>query len=341
MRPTALVPLLALLTLAACDPDLPTAAATHAPALARAGDYAGWAPAQSIEVAAPGAHPNFNTPALDGCPLPSRDGKLFFIASTRPGSVGIDIWVATRSGPDAPWGEPVNVGAPINSAGNDFCPMLARDGHTFYFVSNRPVDPATGAPACGGTDIYVSRRREDGTFETPRNLGCDVNSPQDEAGPVAVNEPGEGPSLYFSSFRPGGYAPDAPGAPIGDSDLYVSRAHGGEFRAATLVPGVNSPQDDGQPFIREDARELFFYSNRPGAMGGSNDIYVATRERAHDAWATPVNLGPSVNTIYPETRPSLSWDGTTLYFGSANRPTGEGNTDVYVTRRQQRWGGGR
>jgi Tol biopolymer transport system component len=33
-----------------------------------------------------------------------------------------------------------------------------------------------------------------------------------------------------------------------------------------------------------------------------------------------------------ETRPSLSWDGTTLYFGS-NRAGGEGNTDHYVTTR--------
>jgi hypothetical protein len=291
-------------------------------------------PAQSIEVAAPGAHPNFNTAFLDGCPLPSRDGRLFFIASTRPGGRGgIDIWVSARAGADQPWGEPVNAGEPVNSASNDFCPMLARDGHTFYFVSNRPG-------GCGGTDIYVSRRREDGTFAAPENLGCDVNSAWDEAGPVPVNEPGAGPSLYFSSVRPGGYAPDAPGAPLGDSDLYVSRSHGGEFQAATLVPGVNSAQEDGQPFIREDARELFFYSNRPGSVGGSNDIYVATRASAHEAWATPVNLGPSVNTAAAETRPSLTWDGTTLYFGST-RPTGEGNTDVYVTHRQRLWGGGR
>jgi hypothetical protein len=35
-----------------------------------------------------------------------------------------------------------------------------------------------------------------------------------------------------------------------------------------------------------------------------------------------------------ETRPSLSWDGTTLYFGST-RPGGEGSTDHYVTTRDR------
>jgi OmpA-OmpF porin, OOP family len=65
------------------------------------------------------------------------------------------------------------------------------------------------------------------------------------------------------------------------------------------------------------------------------DIYAATRNRATDDWSTPVNLGPSVNSANgAETRPSLSWDGATLYFGS-NRPGGEGSTDHYVTTRER------
>lgn len=35
-----------------------------------------------------------------------------------------------------------------------------------------------------------------------------------------------------------------------------------------------------------------------------------------------------------ETRPSLSWDGTILYFGST-RPGGEGMADHYVTTRER------
>jgi hypothetical protein len=77
---------------------------------------------------------------------------------------------------------------------------------------------------------------------------------------------------------------------------------------------------------------MFFSSNRSGALG--NDIYAATRASTADEWSTPVNLGAAVNgtTTSSETRPSLSWDGTELYFGS-NRPGGEGDADHYVTRR--------
>ena len=61
---------------------------------------------------------------------------------------------------------------------------------------------------------------------------------------------------------------------------------------------------------------------------------MATRERAHTSWSTPENLGPSVNSAAAETRPSLSTDGATLYFGST-RAGGDGMSDVYVPTRQR------
>jgi WD40 repeat protein len=289
---------------------------------AQLGPFGAWSPAVRIEAASPGADPSFNTPFLDGCPVSSRDGKMFFLASNRPGGLGgIDIWVSRRERVDDPWGAPVNVGAPINSASNDFCPMPARDGHEFFFVSNRPG-------GCGGDDIYVTRFRDDGTIDPPENLGCDVNSAGNEAGPVPITEPGRGPVLYFSSTRAGGFSPEPAGATSGDADLYSSEWEGGRYQPPTLVLGVNSDKDDMQPYIQRDALEVYFSSNR----GGNPDIWMARRAKAHDAWSAPVNLGGSVNGPAGESRPSLSWDGTTLYFGST-RSTGESN--IYVSFRDR------
>src|SRR5215218_7908806 len=289
------------------------------------GDYGTWTQALSAELAPPGAHVSFNTSALEGCPFIAPDGKTFFMASNRPGGLGgIDIWVSTRAREDEPWGEPANVGAPINSAANDFCPTIARDRHTFYFASNRPG-------GCGGDDLYVTRFREDGTVDEPENIGCQVNSAGNEAGPFELEEPAVGRVLYFSSTRAGGYSVEASGALTGDADVYRSEWRGGAYGPAVLVPGVNSAFDDGQPNVRRDALEIFFFSTRPGTLGMA-DIYAAAREKARDEWGTPVNLGPSVNSASAETRPSLSWDGTTLYFGST-RPGGEGASDIYVTTR--------
>ena len=276
----------------------------------------------------PGTDPSFNGSDLDGCPFISKDGKSFFMASNRPnGQGGLDIWVASRKHADDPWGAPVNVGPPVNSPQNDFCPTLAPDGHHFYFVSNRPG-------GCGGADIYATRLHGKIGFDEPANLGCEVNSAADEASPFPLREPGRGRVLYYSSTRPGGFAADAPGALVGDSDLYVSERHHGLYGPGELVPGANSAAEDGQPNVRHDAKELFFFSNRTGTLGMA-DIYAATRDHANDDWSTPVNLGANVNsTNGAETRPSLSWDGTTLYFGS-NRPGGEGSTDHYVTTRER------
>lgn len=292
-------------------------AALEAPpaALGPFADMAPWSLAVDLEASAFGAHPNFNTEVTEGCPFTSRDGKHLFIASNREGGFGgLDVWVSTRSGPDEPWGEPVNAGPEVNSSAADFCPTLARDGHTFYFVSTRG-----GEDACGGGDIYETRWRA-GSFDPPRNLGCTVNSEYNEFSPFPMPQPGSGPLLYFSSTRGDGVT----------GDIYVSESRGGEFGAPTLVPGINSPADDGHPNVRRDGLEIYFYSAREDLGGlGDADIYVATRASWQDPWSTPVNLGPGINSAARETRPSLAWDGSLLYFGS-NR---NGSSDVFVTTR--------
>jgi hypothetical protein len=292
-------------------------------AFAAAGNFSPWSHATRVEDSA-GTDPSFNGAALDGCPFISRDGRTFYMASNRPGGLGgIDIWVSTRASVGDGWGAPVNVGAPVNSAANDFCPTIARDGHLFYFVSNREG-------GCGGDDIYTTRLRPDG-WDPVENLGCEVNSAANEASPFPLPERSEGPVLYFSSNRAGGFTDEGPGAVAGDSDLYESASHGGTFRAPGLVPGANSAADDGQPNVRRDGLELFFFSTRSGGLGLA-DLYSATRSSGSETWSAPVNLGSDVNSSAAETRPSLSWDGTTLYFGST-RPGGEGSSDHYVTTR--------
>ena len=317
MRRKALARILALMLLAG---------AVSGAALAASGEYGAWSTAVRVE-SLPGTDPNFNGPFLDGCPFISRDGRTFYMASRRltgPADFkpDINIWVATRSGADEPWGAPVLVGEPVSidttSAAaadvNDFCPTLDRDGHEFYFVSNR-------AGGCGGDDIYTTRLRPDG-WDPVANLGCGVNTPGNEASPFPLPQSTTGPVLYFSST-------------VSDAgDIYSSEWHGGAFQGRQLVPGVNTASVEGQPNVRRDGLELFFFSNRPGSRG--NDIYSASRASTADDWSTPINLGPAVNGLEmsSETRPSLSWDGTTLYFGS-NRAGGEGDADHYVATREK------
>ncbi|MBW3562994.1 MAG: hypothetical protein KY437_10915, partial [Actinobacteria bacterium] len=111
-------------------------------------------------------------------------------------------------------------------------------------------------------------------------------------------------------------------------DIYMSSSHGGVYGVGEAVEEFHTDSEDAQPNVRRDGLELFLWSNRTGSQGP--DIYQASRSTALDPWSTPVNLGPAVNSAAGETRPSLSWDGTTLYFGSTRVG---GQSDVYVTTR--------
>jgi Tol biopolymer transport system component len=286
--------------------------------------FEAWWPSASLE-RVPGSSSAINTEFQDGCPASSKDGLKLYIASNRPnGQGGLDIWVAERASANAPFGPPVNLGPPINTPANEFCPTPLTDGHTLLFVSTKPG-------GCGGSDIYVTRKHVNRGWQVPEPLGCAVNSGWDEASPFFVAEE-DGGVLYFSSTRLGGYAADPFGATVGDSDIYVSSVSAdGAVGAAALVQGVNSAVQDSRPHVRRDALELLFDSNRAGGFG-ANDIWSATRTTTTSTWSAPVNAGSNVNSAGDETRPYLSWGASTLYFGTT-RTGVEGGGDIFFSTR--------
>jgi hypothetical protein len=249
-----------------------------------------------------------------------------YMASNRPGGMGgLDIWVSTRESTEDPWGPPSNLGAPINTAADEFCPTPIQNDRQLLFVSTKPG-------GCGGSDIYVSRRIPRQGWDMPRHLGCQVNSPAEEASPILMEYQNGRRELYFSSTRPGGFAPDAPGATAGDSDIYVSPVMpDGSVATPVLALGVNTSAHDARPNIRSDGLEMVFDSDRTGGLGGF-DIWIAKRADVSDAWAAPENAGANINSALGETRPFLSWDRKTLYFGTT-RTGVEGAADIYFSTR--------
>jgi hypothetical protein len=301
---TARLPSIALVLLAVAAP-------------AMAAGLGPWEPAQKIDTVA-GNSTELNTPSLDGCPVLSPDGRSLYMATNRPGgNGGLDIWAARRSDTDAPFGAPEPLPVPINSAADDFCPTPLR-GNRLLFVSRRTTDQS-----CGMGDIYLARENPKHSWSDPRHLACAPDGPNsalDEQGPSLVEVDGA-QELFFSrsSAVPGAVVP---------GDIFVSH----EFGPADAVSELNTGDNEIQPNVRKDGREVVFSSNHAydGAKGGQ-DIYVATRASTNDPWSDPVNLGDAVNTAAGETRPSLSWDAHTLLFGRAPGP--EGSSDIYISTR--------
>jgi hypothetical protein len=284
--------------------------------------FGAWATAQKIDEIN-GNDPDLNTAFQDGCPIQSPDGLSLYQASNRPGGKGgLDIWVATRATVDSPWGAPVDLPEPVNSASDDFCPTpVGKKG--LFFVSRRVLDGVT----CGMGDIYFAHRDRAGAWSDPHHFSCaplGPNSALDEQGPSYAKG-----HLYFSS-----------GSATVPGELYVSPKNGPlSFGPATPIAELNDAgANDIQPNVRKDGREVVFSSNRAGGAGGQ-DIWSATRANEHAAWTAAVNLGPAVNTARGESRPSLSRDALQLLFGGAGPVgTGEGGTglgDIYVTTRDR------
>lgn len=185
----------------------------------------------------------------DADPFVTPDGKALYFISDRPVDgrprEDMDIWVMER-GANGDWSEPRNLGAPVNSAGSEWLPRLAKSG-ALYFGSDRPG-------GLGKTDLYRSKRAG-GTFAEPENLGPAINSAADEyEGAIA---PDESFIVIMASGRPDDR---------GGGDLYISdRKDGAWTPARNLGPAINGPGLEIGPAFSPDGKSFYYSSARRAA----------------------------------------------------------------------------
>lgn len=92
--------------------------------------------------------PEINTSGNDMFPTFARNGDLFYATDGKPGIGGLDIFRAEKQGEENKWSNPVNMGAPINSANNDYA-LIEHTEKTGYFTSERKSQNGENKP-----DIY-------------------------------------------------------------------------------------------------------------------------------------------------------------------------------------------
>lgn len=215
------------------------------------------------------------------------------------------------------WAPPVNVGPTVNSPFSDSAPSTSRDGLSLYFFSNRP-------DGFGGNDIWVTRRASvDASWETPKNLGPDINTSANENAPTLSLD---GHRLYFASDRADGF---------GGLDLYVSRRHDtrddfGWRCPENLGSGVNTTADEAAAALFDDdetgATTLYFHSN----TAGGDDIYASTL--GPEEIFGPASAVEELNTPFLDRLPAIRRDGLE-FFLTSNRPGTSGPLDLWVSTR--------
>jgi outer membrane protein OmpA-like peptidoglycan-associated protein/tetratricopeptide (TPR) repeat protein len=214
----------------------------------------------------------------------------------------------------------------INSDKSDFGAVLHQNN--LYFTSAR-----NGARKNYGwneepyLDIYKATYNVDGTITNAEPV-ADLNSKWHD-GPSSLSA--DGNTIYFSSesFKEkGGFEKDKSiNAKLGQVNLYKATMANGKWSNITQLPFNSNTYSTGNPSLSKDGKTLYFASNRPGSIGGTDIWKVAVN--ADGSYGEPENLGSKVNTEGEENFPFVTEDNKTLYFASNGRQ-GFGGLDVFA-----------
>jgi Tol biopolymer transport system component len=204
----------------------------------------GWAPATPV---------SFNSSGRDFDPAFSRDGRAVYFCSDRPGGIGKDDLYRVAVTPEG-FGAPENLGPKVNSAGNEYAPMLSPDGKRLLFSSDRPG-------GAGRHDLYAARAKRAG-FGAATPLAGAINTPADEFDATFLSD---SRTIVFAR---------APSMQDDRVDLFAAAQHDGRYDAGMILPpSVNDPVGDSYgPMLDWSAPGRLTFSARRGGAG-SMDLY--------------------------------------------------------------------
>jgi outer membrane protein OmpA-like peptidoglycan-associated protein/tetratricopeptide (TPR) repeat protein len=212
----------------------------------------------------------------------------------------------------------------VSSDKSEFGPVLY--DNAFYFTSAR-----NGARKTYGwtdepyLDIYKADYNEDATITNATPV-TNLNSKWHD-GPITISA--DGNTAYFSSesFK------EKESEKVKElkakfSQVYLFKATktGDTWGNITALPFNSKEFSCANPSLSRDGKTLYFSSNMPNGLGGTDIWKVAVKEDG--SFGTPENLGSKVNTEGNESFPFIADDNKTLYFASAGRP-GLGGLDVF------------
>ncbi|MBK8955235.1 MAG: PD40 domain-containing protein [Saprospiraceae bacterium] len=183
-------------------------------------------------------------------PFLSPDQLRLYFVSNRPlndtskNAKDYDIWYIERTGINAPWSHPRNLGGPVNTSDDEFYPTVSEHGH-LCFTSARKQ-------GMGKDDIYIAKWNGQ-FYDSPQLLDSSINSSGYEFNAFLSRK--EDFIIYTKYNAPGG---------LGSGDLYISfRGSSDQWSAAvSLGPTVNTKSMEYCPYYDEKNGILYFTSRR-------------------------------------------------------------------------------
>ena len=198
-----------------------------------------------------------NTDANDFDPYFSADGRWLYFFSNRPGGQGgDDLWrVAVEQ--DGTYGQPENLGAGVNTKGDEWAPTPSADGQRLLFASN-------GHGGAGRHDLLIARWNGKAFVEPKPVPG--INTAADEFDAAWL---GDGRAIVFARSA------DVEQQPI---RLYVAQCEGeryGEAMPWSLSLNTTEGYTLGPVADLSKPREILLTGTAKSPRAGKLDIYRA------------------------------------------------------------------
>ncbi|HDS1300934.1 TolB-like translocation protein [Stenotrophomonas maltophilia] len=196
----------------------------------------------------------FNTPGRDFDPAFSADGRVVYFCSDRAGGQGGDDLYRVSMGSDGRFGEPINLGPAVNSAADEFAPMLSPDAGTLLFSSDR-------AGGAGGHDLYIATMVR-GVAERARPLAGDLNTVAQEFDATFL---GDGRTLVFARALDFGRAPVR---------QFIAYERGGRYDTGHALPSpLNEVSGDSYGAMLDGSQPGTLTYSARRADGAGLDLY--------------------------------------------------------------------
>ena len=212
----------------------------------------------------------------------------------------------------------------FNTEFSDFGAVEFNDN--VYFTSTRDEGVSTKRKYAWNQQPFldVYQASKDGSNESIRKVEGEVNSKFHD-GPITFNS--EGNLIYFTrnNYFESKKGKDSQG--INNLKIFKAQLVEGEWKNISEVHFNNDEYSVGHPSLSADGKKLYFASNMPGSIGGT-DIFVADVLEGGNL-GEPKNMGAVVNTEGNEMFPFIHNNGT-LFFASDGH-VGYGMLDVFAT----------
>ena len=214
-----------------------------------------------------------------------------------------------------------------NSDADDSAPLKYNNGLVFSSDRKQGVKLLKKRSGWTGRDfinIYFSELNEDGTYNEPKAFPKKINATNKNCGNPTFSP--DGKTMVFS--RNSDWATKR-----GDYNIMLFSAETsgkGKWKNIEMLSFCNLNANYMHPAFSVTGDTLFYVSNRPGGLGGT-DIFYSYKKK--NKWTRPKNLSNKINTTSNEGYPFVDAHGK-LFFCSKGH-TGYGGFDIFYAKQDK------